>query len=152
MTPPLAILLDDRLLLIEGGVAYDGVVEMLRGLRSAGYPLGVLVAGRSRTEWDRAEERLDLGPFEVVVVCEGEPAGWSPREAVVAAAGAVGVDADEIAFIASPRAVKGGGGRGVRVGVGLWVDGAGAYAGGGAGAEWRFERPADITRTFAAWC
>src|SRR5688572_3999817 len=48
---------------------YDGVREMLAGLRSAGIPLGV-VTGKGRSAWQITAAQLPLGDFDVVVVEE----------------------------------------------------------------------------------
>ncbi len=45
---------------------YAGVTEMLEGLRSAGFLLGI-VTGKSRRSWELTRVRDQLGPFDVLV-------------------------------------------------------------------------------------
>jgi len=49
-----------------GGV-YDGVPELLDGLRARGHRLGI-VTGKSRRSWDITAPIARLGPFDVVVL------------------------------------------------------------------------------------
>jgi hypothetical protein len=126
---PLAFLIDADALVSDAGLPFDGVKEMLDGLRSAGYEVEVVLDGTPREEWAEKEARLGLGPFTSITV-----------------------ESERVVHIIAPGAADANVRKGVRVGVGLWVDGDGADGGEGAGAEWRFARPADITRTFAAWC
>jgi phosphoglycolate phosphatase-like HAD superfamily hydrolase len=49
-----------------GGV-YDGVPELLAGLREKGHPIGI-VTGKSRRSWDISAPVAALGPFDVVVL------------------------------------------------------------------------------------
>ena len=55
-----------------GGV-YDGVPELLAGLRAAGHPLGV-VTGKSRRSWEITGPVAALGPFDVLVLDDDVPA------------------------------------------------------------------------------
>jgi phosphoglycolate phosphatase-like HAD superfamily hydrolase len=48
------------------GGMYEGVREMLQGLRSAGIPLGV-VTGKGRRAWEVTAASTGLGEFEVVI-------------------------------------------------------------------------------------
>lgn len=45
---------------------YDGVREMLAGLRQGGFPLGI-VTGKSRRSWESTRVRAELEPFDVLV-------------------------------------------------------------------------------------
>lgn len=55
-----------------GGV-YDGVPELLRDLRAAGHPMGI-VTGKSRRSWEITAPIAALGSFDVLVLDDDVPA------------------------------------------------------------------------------
>jgi phosphoglycolate phosphatase-like HAD superfamily hydrolase len=151
---PLAMLFDDDALLMYGNLPYDGVVEMLRGLRSAGYPLGVLTRS-SRTAWEAVDERLGLGPFAAVLPLDAAGGAAALGEAILAATTALDLAPGLVAYITgSPASGDAISAVGARVGEAGWAARAltPAEDDGATRMEWRFARPADVTRTFAAWC
>lgn len=137
---------------------YDGIREMLAGLRSAGIPLGV-VTGKGRHAWKITDAEFGLGDFAVVVtdddVAEPKP---SPI-GLEAARRTLGIDAGEILYVGDSMAdMQAGRAAGMMVGAALWpktwredraefirqID--------EFGVDFRFEHPADLVRRFAAWC
>jgi pyrophosphatase PpaX len=142
--------------LCEG--AYDGVREMLAGLRSAGYPVGI-VTGKGRRAWEVTRDAVDLGAFEVVVTEDDvefpkpHPAGLTVAlEAMGVAPGAAVYIGDSVTDMEAGREA------GMRVAGALWPKTA-------PGEKetfteqirrwqpaWLFERPADVVRTLAMWC
>jgi phosphoglycolate phosphatase-like HAD superfamily hydrolase len=128
--------------LLDAGVARDGVREMLAALRAAGYRMGV-VTGREAEEWEAAAGRAGLVDAEIVA--------GGLRDA----AAALAEDAAAVALVAgSPDSLRAARGAGMRVGAALWAGGdeAGREALRAERPDWLFERPADVTRRFAAWC
>jgi HAD superfamily hydrolase (TIGR01549 family) len=137
---------------------YDGVLEMLAALRSAGYPLGI-VTGKRRGPWEVTERDLALGPFAVVVTGD-EVAAYKPDpQGLLAAAKAMDVEPARCVYVGDALGdLHAGRNAGMRVAAALWpktgpgeaerfVNEAAPYA-----PAWTFARPADLTRAFAAWC
>ncbi|HEX7241496.1 MAG TPA: HAD-IA family hydrolase [Longimicrobiaceae bacterium] len=137
---------------------YEGVREMLAGLRSAGLRLGI-VTGKGRRAWETTAAATDLGPFDVVVT-EDEVRRPKPHpEGIEAALRALGVRAGEAVYMGdSAGDLRAGRGAGARVAAALWPKTA-------PGErerfleevrplepDWTFDRPADLTRAFAPWC
>lgn len=146
-TSPLAMVFDADTTLLDDRRPHDGVPEMLLALRAAGYPLGI-ATGRTRAAWDRLENELGLGPFVVVITADRGPETLSL--ALDSAAAALDLAPDSVLFVgASPAGAAAARSAGLRVAAALWPDPDRATSG---AAEWRFARPADLTRTFAAWC
>lgn len=137
---------------------YDGVREMLQALRAAGIPLGI-VTGKGRAAWEVTARALELGRFAVVVT-EDDAAEPKPHPGgLLDAARALGVDPAEAAYIGdSVGDLEAGRRAGMRVGAALWPKTAPGEAEAFRGLvahlapDWAFERPADVTRAFAAWC
>ncbi len=141
-----------------GAGVYDGVHEMLAGLRSAGYPLGI-VTGKSRAGWEVTDRELGLGSFAVVVT-EDDAAIPKPHPGgLLAAAAALDMPPAEIVYIGDSHGdLRAGRSAGIRVGAALWAktspEERAAFLRDAEplAPEWRFERPADVTRAFAGWC
>lgn len=141
-----------------GEGVYEGAREMLQALRSAGLRLGI-VTGKGRGAWDVTEAALALGPFEVVVTDDDVHAAKPDPGGLLAAAAALGVAPGDAVYIGdSTSDLRAGRNAGMRVGAALWPK----TAPGERDAflrsiqplapDWMFERPADVTRAFAAWC
>lgn len=137
---------------------YDGVREMLTALRTAGIPLGV-VTSKGRRAWDTTFGLLDLGEFAVVVTEDDVQQPKPDPAGLIAAARALGVSSSEAAYIGdSTSDLKAGRAAGMFVGAVLWpkTDPADRESYLSRVAElkpdWVFERPADVSRTFAGWC
>lgn len=137
---------------------YEGAREMLRGLRSAGLRLGI-VTGKGREAWAVTEGALDLGPFDVVVTDDNVHAAKPDPAGLLAAAEALGLAPARAAYVGDSRGdLQAGRNAGMRVGAALWAK----TAPGERDAflrsieplapDWTFDRPADVTRAFAAWC
>ncbi|MBW3629713.1 MAG: HAD family hydrolase, partial [Gemmatimonadetes bacterium] len=77
---------------------YDGVREMLAALRSAGIPLGV-VTSKGRRAWEVTAGHIDLGEFAVVVTEDDVRHPKPEPEGLLAAAAALGIRADQIAYV-----------------------------------------------------
>lgn len=137
---------------------YDGVREMLAALSAAGYPLGV-VTGKGRRIWELTESTFPSGIFQVVVTEDDVRHPKPDPEGLLLAAERLDVAPERIVFVGDSlgdlMAAREGG---MRFGAALWpktdpadrADFLGRiepYA-----PEWRFETPADLTRTFARWC
>lgn len=137
---------------------YDGVREMLAGLRSAGVRLGV-VTGKGRFAWDTTTAQIDLGAFEVVVTDDDVEAPKPHPGGLLAAAAGLGVEPGRAVYIGdSAGDLKAGRLAGMRVGAAVWpktdpadrahfMTEAADHA-----PDWIFERPAHVVREFAAWC
>lgn len=137
---------------------YDGVREMLAGLGSAGLLLGI-VTGKGRRLWEVTEPTLPSDLFTVVVTEDDVERPKPDPEGLVAAARAIAVPPERIAYVGDSVAdLKAGRAAGMRVGAALWAktetaDREGFLAAASRLApDWLFERPADVTRTFAGWC
>ena len=137
---------------------YDGVREMLAGVRSAGIPVGV-VTGKGRRAWVATSARIDLGTFAVVVTDDDVDEPKPNPAGLLRAASELSLEPSAIAYIGDSAAdLEAGKLAGMRVGAALWpktsaddrlgflalVD---RYS-----PDWTFERPADVTRLFAPWC
>lgn len=141
-----------------GEGVYEGVREMLAALRAAGLPLGV-VTGKGRHAWEVTEEALGLGPFAVVVTDDDVRAPKPDPGGLLAAAGAMGAAPADVVYVGDSKVdLRAGKAAGMRTAGVLWpktgpgererfVKEAAALA-----PDWLFERPADLTRTFAPWC
>jgi HAD superfamily hydrolase (TIGR01549 family) len=137
---------------------YEGAREMLQGLRSAGLRLGI-VTGKGREGWTVTEATLDLGPFDVVVTDDDVHAAKPDPAGLLAAARALGVAPGQAAYVGDTRAdLQAGRNAGMAVGAALWAKTAPGerdaflHSIQPLAPDWIFERPADVTRAFAAWC
>ncbi len=138
--------------------AYDGVPEMLAGLRSAGLPLGI-VTGKGREAWEVTRAATDLGGFDVVVTDDDVHAAKPDPGGLLAAAATLGIAPEQAVYIGDSTVdMRAGRNAGMRIGAALWAK----TAPGEAEAfvrkidamqpDWIFARPADVTRAFAMWC
>jgi HAD superfamily hydrolase (TIGR01509 family) len=137
---------------------YEGVREMLAGLGSAGLLLGI-VTGKGRRLWEVTEPTLPVDVFAVVVTEDDVQQPKPDPQGLIAAARALAVPPERIAYVGDSLAdLKAGRAAGMRVGAALWpktepADREGFLAAAARLApDWLFERPADVTRTFAGWC
>jgi pyrophosphatase PpaX len=142
--------------LAEG--AYEGAREMLDALRSAGYRLGI-VTGKGREAWAVTEAAMELGPFDVVVTDDDVHAAKPDPAGLLTAAEALGVAPERCVYVGDTKSdLHAGRNAGMRVGAALWAKTApgemDAFARSvdSIAPDWLFERPADVTRAFAAWC
>jgi HAD superfamily hydrolase (TIGR01509 family) len=137
---------------------YEGVREMLAALRAAGMRLGI-VTGKGRRAWETTAAELDLGRFDVVVTEDEVRAPKPDPEGLLVALDALGV-APEAAVYVGDSAGDLGAGRaaGTRVAAALWPKDAPGERErfleevSALEPDWTFDRPADLTRTFAPWC
>lgn len=137
---------------------YDGVREMLAGLRSAGLPLGI-VTGKGRAAWEITSSAIHLGDFATVIT-EDDVVEPKPHPGgLLAAAAAMGIRASETVYIGDSLADMEGARRaGMMAGAVLWpkteADDRASFleAVGEHRPDWLFERPADLVRAFAPWC
>jgi pyrophosphatase PpaX len=137
---------------------YEGVREMLAALRAAGYPLGI-VTGKARDAWQVTERDLALGSFAVLVTGDDVAAPKPDPRGLLAAAAELRVAPAECVYVGDSLAdLHAGRNAGMRVAAALWPK-----TGPGEGErfvndaarfepDYAFERPADLTRAFAAWC
>lgn len=137
---------------------YDGVREMLGGLRSAGLPLGV-VTGKGRTAWNVTVANLELGPFEAIVTEEDVEHPKPHPAGLLAASDAMGVEPAAVVYIGdSAGDMEAARLAGMFAGAALWPK-----TGPGEKEDflahispftpdWTFDRPADVVRAFAPWC
>lgn len=141
-----------------GEGVYEGAREMLAGLRSAGYRLGI-VTGKGSDAWAVTEVAVDLGPFDVVITDDDVHAAKPDPGGLLAAADALGVAPAQAVYVGDSTVdMKAGRNAGMRIGAALWAK----TAPGEAEAfvrkidamrpDWIFARPADVTRAFATWC
>ncbi|HUE97229.1 MAG TPA: HAD-IA family hydrolase, partial [Longimicrobiaceae bacterium] len=99
---------------------YDGVREMLAGLRSTGIPLGI-VTGKGRYAWDVTEAEIGLGPFDVVITDDDVPEPKPDPAGLRAAPAQLGGPAEDILSVGDSMAdMAAGGAAGMRVGAALW--------------------------------
>ena len=141
-----------------GGGVYEGIREMLSALRSAGVRLGV-VTGKGRRAWNVTEGDLGLGPFEVVVTEDDVDRPKPDPVGLIAAARTMAVDPAAVVYVGDSVADMEAGRRaGMRIGAALWPKETDEDRRGFLAAieahdpDWRFDRPAEVTRVFAAWC
>lgn len=141
-----------------GDGPYEGVREMLTGLSSAGYPLGI-VTGKGRRIWAVAESAFPSGLFEVVVTEDDVRRPKPDPEGLLVAADALAIPPERIAYTGDSRTdLAAGRAAGMRVGAALWPktdpgDRERFLASiADLAPDWLFERPAEVTRTFARWC
>jgi HAD superfamily hydrolase (TIGR01549 family) len=137
---------------------YDGVREMLDALRGAGLRLGI-VTGKGRDAWAVTEAAIDLGAFEVIVTDDDVRAAKPDPAGLLAAADALGIAPARAVYVGDTAAdMRAGRNAGMRIGAALWPKTApgerDAFLRSIAdlAPDWAFERPADVTRAFAAWC
>lgn len=137
---------------------YEGVREMLAGLRSAGLRLGI-VTGKGRRAWEATAAGLELDAFEVVVTEDEVRLPKPDPEGILAALRALGVAPEDAVYVGdTPGDLRAGRAAGTRVGAALWPK----TAPGERAAfleeirplqpDWTFDRPADLVRAFAPWC
>ena len=133
--------------LSEGGRLHDGVREMLAHLRSAGMRLGVVTGQVTAGQ-------LDLDGWEVVIT--EDDAG---PDGLADALTRMDVPAAGAAYVGDPPGgLEAGRAAGMRVGAALWPTPDPADRAEflrrvrPLAPEWTFERPADLSRTFATWC
>lgn len=137
---------------------YEGVREMLAALRSASIPLGI-VTGKGRTAWELTARRLGLESFDAVVT-ESDVARPKPDpEGLRLALEQLSIAPESAVYIGdSISDLEAGRRAGMAVAAALWPktgpgektrfqEAVGEHA-----PEWLFERPADVSRTFAPWC
>jgi pyrophosphatase PpaX len=137
---------------------YAGVPEMLRALRSAAIPLGV-VTSKGRTAWEVTLRHLDLGRFPVVVTEDDVRQPKPHPEGLLRAARELEVDPSGAVYIGDSHGdLEAGRAAGMPVAAALWPKTAPgereAFLESIASLRprWVFERPADVTREFAGWC
>ncbi|HEX6367320.1 MAG TPA: HAD family hydrolase [Longimicrobium sp.] len=137
---------------------YEGVPEMLAGLRSAGVRLGI-VTGKGREAWDVTQAAAELDPFEVVVTDDDVHAAKPDPAGLLAAAEALGIAPEQAVYIGDSSVdMKAGRSAGMRIGAALWAKTAPGEAEAFARKievmrpDWTFARPSDVTRAFAMWC
>jgi pyrophosphatase PpaX len=137
---------------------YEGAREMLDALRSAGCRLGI-VTGKGREAWMVTEAAIDLGAFDVVVTDDDMQAAKPDPGGLLAAADALGIAPEQAVYVGDTASdMRAGRNAGMRIGAALWPKTApgerDAFVRSIAdlAPNWAFERPADVTRTFAAWC
>lgn len=141
-----------------GDGPYDGVREMLIGLASAGYLLGI-VTGKGRRIWDLTEPALPPGLFDVVITEDDVAIPKPDPEGLSIAAAALRLPPERIVYIGDSRSdLAAGRGAGMSVGAALWpktdpgdrerflaeIE--------DLAPDWLFERPASVTGEFAKWC
>jgi pyrophosphatase PpaX len=137
---------------------YQGVPEMLSGLRSAGLRLGI-VTGKGRQAWDVTRAHSDVGAFEVVITDDDVHAAKPDPGGLLAAAEALGIAPEQAVYVGDSTVdMKAGRNAGMRIGAALWAK----TEPGEAEAfvkkieamrpDWIFRRPSDVTRAFAMWC
>jgi len=138
--------------------AYEGVREMLAALRSTGMPLGI-VTGKGREAWSVTEAATDLGAFAVIVTDDDVHAAKPDPAGLLAAAAALGIAPERCIYIGDTAGdMRAGRNAGMRIGAALWPKTApgdrDAYLESilPLAPDWTFNRPADVTRAFAAWC
>jgi len=137
---------------------YDGVREMLSALRAAGLRLG-LVTGKGRGAWEITRRAIDLGDFEVVVTEDDVRFPKPHPGGILAAMNTLGARAEQTVYVGdSTTDLEAGRGAGTHIGAALWPKtGPGERDSFLAEVaqwepDWTFERPADVSRVFAAWC
>jgi HAD superfamily hydrolase (TIGR01509 family) len=137
---------------------YEGVPEMLAGLRSAGLRLGI-VTGKGREAWEVTRTLSDLDAFEVVVTDDDVHAAKPDPDGLLAAADALGIAPEQAVYVGDSTVdMRAGRNAGMRIGAALWAK----TAPGEAEAfvkkieamhpDWIFARPSDVTRAVAMWC
>ena len=137
---------------------YDGVREMLAGLRSSGIPLGI-VTGKGRKAWNVTTEHLDLGSFDVVVTDDEAEHPKPHPGGLRSAAAEMGMEPSEIVYLGDSAAdMEAGRAAGMHIGAALWPKTAPGEAEdfmeqiSKLRPDWAFERPGEVVRVFARWC
>jgi len=77
---------------------YDGVEEMLAGVRARGVPMGI-VTGKSRRSWDITSRRVSLGEFGVRVFDDDVPAPKPDPAGLRRAAETLGVSVERVLYL-----------------------------------------------------
>jgi HAD superfamily hydrolase (TIGR01549 family) len=137
---------------------YEGVPEMLAGLRSAGLRLGI-VTGKGREAWEVTRVNASLAAFDVVVTDDDVHAAKPDPGGLLAAADALGIAPEQAVYIGDSTVdMKAGRNAGMRIGAALWAKTAPGEAEAFVSKieamhpDWVFARPSDVTRAFAMWC
>jgi HAD superfamily hydrolase (TIGR01509 family) len=137
---------------------YDGVIEMLTAVGTAGYRTGI-VTGKGRVAWDWTSTHAGLGSFDVVITDDDVHAPKPDPAGLLAAAGALGINPADAVYVGdSTGDLKAGRNAGMKIGAALWPKTATGEQEAflreieGMTPEWTFEHPSDITRAFAPWC
>jgi pyrophosphatase PpaX len=137
---------------------YEGVAEMLSGLRSGGLRLGI-VTGKGREAWEVTRAASELGAWDVVVTDDDVHAAKPDPGGLLAAVEALGIAPAQAVYIGDSTVdMKAGRGAGMRIGAALWAKTAPGEAEAfvrkieATRPDWIFARPSDVTRAFAMWC
>jgi phosphoglycolate phosphatase-like HAD superfamily hydrolase len=137
---------------------YDGVREMLDALDAAAYPLAI-ITGRGRETWDAAAHALPSVASTLVTADDSGAPDASEEATLTDAAGRLGVTPGACAYVTACAAgLRAARDAGMRVAVARWPGGARddeerfVNEGETFALDWAFDRPADVTRAFAAWC
>jgi pyrophosphatase PpaX len=137
---------------------YEGVPEMLSGLRSAGLRLGI-VTGKGREAWDATRVYADVGNWDVVITDDDVHAAKPDPGGLLAAVEALGIMPEQAVYIGDSTVdMKAGRNAGMRIGAALWAKTAPGEAEefvrkiSTMNPDWIFGRPSDVTRAFAMWC
>lgn len=137
---------------------YEGVPEMLAGLRSGGVRRGI-VTGKGREAWQITRAATELGAFDVVVTDDDVRAAKPDPGGLLAAAQALGITSEQAVYVGDSTVdMRAGRAAGMRIGAALWAKTAPGEAEAfvqkiqAMSPDWIFARPADVTRTFAMWC
>ncbi|HET6763115.1 MAG TPA: hypothetical protein VFH27_05565, partial [Longimicrobiaceae bacterium] len=135
---------------------YDGVREMLDALHAASYPLAA-ITGHDPDAGDSAATTL---PSVVQVMAADATA--PDEEALLtaaAAAGRLGVAPGACVYVTARAAgLRAARDVGMRTALARWPEGMRrdeerfVNEGVASTSDWAFDRPADVTRAFAAWC
>jgi phosphoglycolate phosphatase/pyrophosphatase PpaX len=140
----------------HGEGLYEGVHEMLAALRSAGLTLGV-VTGKGRVAWEVTDRELALGDFATVVTDDDVEQPKPDPGGLLAAAEALGIAAADAVYVGdSVSDMRAGRAAGMRIAAVLWPKTAPGEREAfleqirDLAPEWTFDRPADLTRAFAA--
>ena len=141
-----------------GRGTYDGAREMLDALRGCGLRLGV-VTGKGRRAWEATRAHEPLGEFVVVVTDDDVERPKPDPEGLNRALREMEVEPDKAVYVGdSVGDLMAGRNAGVRTAAALWPkDAPGEPEHFRRQVEplepdWIFERPADLTRAFTAWC
>jgi phosphoglycolate phosphatase-like HAD superfamily hydrolase len=137
---------------------YEGVPEMLSGVRSAALRLGI-VTGKGREAWDATRAATELGPFEIVITDDDVHAAKPDPGGLLAAVEALGITPEQAVYIGDSTVdMKAGRNAGMRIGAALWAKTEPGEAEdfvrkiAAMNPDWIFGRPSDVTRAFAMWC
>ncbi len=81
---------------------YDGVVELLSGLRSAGRRIGI-VTGKSRRAWELSCTHIELGEFDAYVFDDDVAEPKPDPEGILRALKALDLDSAETCYVGDGR-------------------------------------------------